>query len=151
MTPADRLRKATARRHQGCTPLVKPLSRRRAGRDPPAAARRDVMESTTVTDPPGPDGLLPPEMARRAEEIGVRKANLDAASTFVLAVLAGAFIALGAVFSTTVVAGTAGVVPYGITRLLAGVVFCLGLVLVVVGGAELFTGNALIVWAWASG
>lgn len=90
-------------------------------------------------------------MARRAEEIGARKAHMDAVTTFVLAGLAGAFIALGAVFATTVSAGAADVVPYGIARLLAGLVFCLGLVLVVVGGAELFTGNTLIVMAWASG
>ena len=90
-------------------------------------------------------------MALRAEDVGALKANLDATSTFVLAVLAGAFIALGALFATTVTAGTAGSVPFGIARLLAGLVFCLGLVLVVVGGAELFTGNALIVMAWASG
>jgi formate transporter FocA len=67
-----------------------------------------------------------------------------------LAVLAGAFIALGAVFMTTVTAGASGVLPYGIARLLGGVAFCLGLILVVVAGAELFTGNNLIVMAWAS-
>jgi formate transporter len=96
------------------------------------------------------DALLPPEMARKAEAVGVTKAGLDAMSTFLLAVLAGAFIALGAVFATTVVAGT-GELPYGVVRLLAGTVFSLGLVLVVVGGAELFTGNNLIVMAWAAG
>lgn len=88
-------------------------------------------------------------MAVRAEEVGASKARLDAATTFVLAVLAGAFIALGAIFSTTVLAG-AGALPYGLARLLGGLAFCLGLVLVVVGGAELFTGNTLIVMAWAS-
>jgi formate transporter FocA len=97
------------------------------------------------------DALLPPQIAVRAEEVGVAKANRDATTTFVLAVLAGAFIALGAVFATTVSAGSAGVVPYGVARLLAGVVFSLGLILVIVGGAELFTGNTLIVMAWASG
>jgi formate transporter FocA len=96
------------------------------------------------------DALLPAEMAAKAEEIGVKKAALDAASLFVLAVLAGAFIALGAVFSTTVAAGTPGALPYGVVRLLAGLVFSLGLILVVVGGAELFTGNNLIVMAWAN-
>jgi formate/nitrite transporter FocA (FNT family) len=64
--------------------------------------------------------------------------------------LSGAFIALGAIFSTTVSAGTAGNLPFGVARLLAGLVFCLGLILVVVGGAELFTGNTLISMAWAS-
>jgi formate transporter FocA len=102
-------------------------------------------------NPPRIDSLLPPEMASRAEEVGVKKANLDAVSLFVLAVLAGAFIALGAIFSTTAVAGAAGALPYGVGRLLAGLVFSLGLILVVVGGAELFTGNNLIVMAWASG
>lgn len=100
---------------------------------------------------PSLDALLPPDMARRAEEIGASKAGMDAVTTFVLALLAGAFIALGAVFATTVMTGGAGVLPYGVVRLLGGLVFCLGLILVVVGGAELFTGNALIVMAWAGG
>jgi len=97
------------------------------------------------------DALLPADMAARAEEIGVKKANLDVASMFALAVLAGAFIALGAIFATTVLAGSAGALPYGVARLLAGAAFSLGLILVLVGGAELFTGNNLIVMAWASG
>ena len=97
------------------------------------------------------DALLPAEMAKRAEYIGVRKAEMPLLTTLVLAVLAGGFISMGAVFATTVSAGTSGVLPYGVSRLLTGVVFCLGLILVVVGGAELFTGNILIVMAWASG
>jgi formate/nitrite transporter len=68
----------------------------------------------------------------------------------VLSVLAGAFIAFGAIFATTVMAGGAGM-PYGVLRLLTGVVFSVGLIMVVVAGAELFTGNNLIVMAWASG
>ena len=96
----------------------------------------------------GLDALPPPEMARRAEQIGVAKAGLSAANTFALAVLAGAFVALGAIFATTVTAGGAGL-PWGVSRLLAGVAFSLGLILVVVAGAELFTGNNLIVMAWA--
>jgi len=96
------------------------------------------------------DALLPPEMAVKAEQIGVKKAQLNGASVFVLAVLAGAFIALGAIFATTVIAGAGDKLPYGLTRLLAGLAFSLGLILVIVGGAELFTGNNLIVMAWAS-
>jgi formate transporter len=96
------------------------------------------------------DALLPAEMAEKAELSGVRKATLDIPSSFTLAVLAGAFIALGAVFATTVVAGGSGTLPYGVLRLLAGTVFSLGLILVLVAGAELFTGNNLIVMAWAS-
>jgi formate transporter len=94
------------------------------------------------------DALLPPEMARRAEEIGVKKAGMDAATMFALAILAGAFIAMGAVFATTTLTGATDM-PYGVARLLAGLTFSLGLILVVVAGAELFTGNNLIVMAWA--
>jgi len=96
------------------------------------------------------DALLPAEVAAKAEMSGVKKATLDIPSSFTLAILAGAFIALGAVFATTVVAGGSGALPYGVVRLLAGIVFSLGLILVLVGGAELFTGNNLIVMAWAS-
>lgn len=99
----------------------------------------------------GLDALLPPAIANRAEEIGESKARLDALSTFVLAVLAGAFIAWGAAFSTVVVVGASDSIPFGVTKLLAGLSFCLGLLLVVIAGAELFTGNNLIVMAWASG
>jgi formate transporter len=107
------------------------------------------------------DALLPAEMAGRAEQGGIKKAHLDFPHMLVLAILAGAFIALGALFSTTVSAGSTTVtdasggvaflagLPYGIVKLLAGLAFSLGLILVVVAGAELFTGNNLIVMAWA--
>jgi formate transporter len=95
------------------------------------------------------DALLPPDMARRAEAIGIRKAKLDFWTMFALAILAGAFIAAAAVYATTVWTGGAAL-PYGVNRLLGGLVFCLGLILVVVAGAELFTGNNLIVMAWAA-
>ncbi len=109
------------------------------------------------------DSLLPAEMATRAEYLGVRKAEMPVFSMLMLSVLAGAFISLGAIFATTVAAGGMSVtaadgavafttgLPYGVTRLLVGLAFSLGLILVVVGGAELFTGNTLIVMAWASG
>lgn len=108
------------------------------------------------------DALLPAEMATRAEYVGVRKAETPVIKMFALAILAGAFIALGAIFATTIASGSMAIravdgtlvyssgLPYGVTRLLTGLVFCLGLILVVVGGAELFTGNNLIVMAWAS-
>lgn len=95
------------------------------------------------------DALLPQEMAEKAEEIGIRKTRLPFITLFALAILAGAFIALGAVFATNTAAGTSAL-PYGVGRLLVGLSFCLGLILVVVAGAELFTGNNLIVMAWAS-
>jgi formate transporter len=97
------------------------------------------------------DALLPAEMAEKAEHIGVDKTRLDTMSLLALAVLAGAFVAFGSMFSIVVSAGADGVLPYGVIRLLAGLVFSLGLILVIVGGAELFTGNTLMVMACASG
>jgi formate transporter len=99
----------------------------------------------------GIDALMPLEIARKAERVGAQKVRVDATTLLVLSILAGAFIALGAMFATTVLAGSSGVVPFGLARLLAGLVFCLGLILVVLGGAELFTGNTLMVMAWAAG
>ena len=107
------------------------------------------MTSSEVFTPVGLDAIAPPGMARKAEEVGEAKAGLSAANTLALGVLAGAFIAMGAIFATTVTAGGSSL-PYGVARLLAGVAFSLGLILVVVAGAELFTGNNLIVMAWAS-
>lgn len=95
------------------------------------------------------DALLPAETAEKAEEVGARKARLDAVTLLVLSVLAGAFIALGAMFSTTILSG-ATAAPWGIARFVAGLGFSVGLILVVVGGAELFTGNTLMVMALAS-
>jgi formate transporter FocA len=107
------------------------------------------------------DALLPAEMALRAEKIGVSKAHMGLFTLFALGVLAGIFIALGAIFATTVTAPTMGVnpatgeqmatwLPFGITKLIGGFAFCLGLILVVVAGAALFTGNNLIIMAWAN-
>jgi formate transporter len=95
------------------------------------------------------DALVPQEVALKAEAVGAAKARLDTLSLLALAVLAGAFIAFGAIFMTTTVAGSAGALPFGVARLLGGIVFSLGLILVVIGGAELFTGNNLMVMAWA--
>ena len=97
----------------------------------------------------GHDAFSPGEIAGLVETRGVAKANAPAFTTFVLGVVAGAFIALGAVLSTTVATGSS--LGYGPTRWLAGVAFSLGLILVVVAGAELFTGNNLIVMSVVAG
>lgn len=102
-----------------------------------------------MTEPFTIDAFTPPEIAKRVEAVGVRKATADHLSVFVLAVLAGAFISLGAIFSTTVATGSSEL-PFGVAQLLIGLAFCLGLILVVVGGAELFTGNNMLAMAWAS-
>ena len=93
------------------------------------------------------NAYAPGEIARRVEFSGVAKADLSLLQTLALAVLAGAFIAFGGMSYTVVVTGSE--LGFGPTRLLGGVAFSLGLVLVVVGGAELFTGNNLIAMAWA--
>lgn len=95
------------------------------------------------------NALLPPAMALACEAAGATKAERDAITLVVLGVLAGAFIALGAIFMTVVLTG-AGELPWGVARLLAGLAFSLGLILVIVGGAELFTGDSLMIVAYAS-
>lgn len=100
---------------------------------------------------PSVNALLPKEMAVKAEQTGVDKTRQDFMCLLVLSVLAGAFIAFGAIAAAVVGAGAAGELPHGIVQFLRGAVFSLGLILVVVGGAELFTGNNLMVMAWASG
>ncbi|CBE69334.1 MAG: formate/nitrite transporter family protein [Candidatus Methylomirabilis oxygeniifera] len=99
-------------------------------------------------DQPFSDAYPPREIARKVESLGVAKARTDALTLLVLAVLAGAFISLGALFF--IVAVTKSTLGFGMTRLVGGVSFCLGLILVVIAGAELFTGNNLIAMAWAS-
>lgn len=94
------------------------------------------------------DSLMPDKMAEEAEVAGIKKANRSFSKTFVLAILAGAFIAFGAIFATTVTAEPT--LSPSFTKLIGGIAFSLGLILVIVGGAELFTGNNLIVMAWAN-
>lgn len=95
------------------------------------------------------DALLPPEMALACEAAGTIKAGRDTVALIILGILAGAFIAFGAVFMTIVLT-EAGELPWGVSRLLAGTVFSVGLILVIVGGAELFTGDSLMIVACAS-
>jgi formate/nitrite transporter len=87
-------------------------------------------------------------MAQRVLKVGVAKARLPVPDSLILAVLAGAFIGLGAAFATLTTTGS--LLGLGPTRVLGGLTFSLGLILVVVAGAELFTGNNLVAMAWAS-
>ncbi len=91
------------------------------------------------------DAHTPAHIAELIEVAGVNKAKLPAAQMLVLAGLAGVFIGFGAAAYTMVMTGVDP--SFGPARLLGGIVFALGLILVVVGGAELFTGNALMVMA----
>lgn len=96
----------------------------------------------------GHDAYSPDQIAERIEGIGVSKAHLPAVKVTALGVLAGGFIGLGALFYTIVVADPS--LGFAAQRVLGGVVFSLGLILVVVAGAELFTGNNLMVMSWVT-
>ncbi|MFW6118515.1 MAG: formate/nitrite transporter family protein [Chloroflexota bacterium] len=89
------------------------------------------------------DAYSPPEIAKRIAAVAEKKSGLDFFRMFVLAILAGVFIALGAEFYTLVVHDSG--LAFGLNNLVGGFAFCLGLILVVIAGAELFTGNTLIV------
>jgi len=94
------------------------------------------------------DAYVPSQMALRVEKAGIVKGNRDFFSTFMLAIMAGSFIGLGAVFFTFVIHDST--LSIGLTKLIGGFVFSLGLILVIITGAELFTGNNLIVMAFVS-
>ncbi len=97
------------------------------------------------------DAFPPAKMASRMEEVGVAKAKLRLDTMLALAILAGAFIGTGAIFATVVTTGLGSSgMGFGLIKLLGGLVFCLGLIAVVVAGAELFTGNNLVIMAYAS-
>ena len=97
----------------------------------------------------GFDCYSPREIAERVETVGVTKASLPFTSTVALGVLAGGFIGLGAMFATLVLSDSG--LDFAVARVLAGVVFSLGLILVVIAGAELFTGNNLLVMTCVAG
>lgn len=95
----------------------------------------------------GFDAFSPKEIAARVEAVGVTKARLPPLAMWMLGMAAGGFIGLGALYYTLVAADSD--LPFAASRLLGGLAFSLGLILVVVAGAELFTGNNLLVMAWA--
>ena len=95
------------------------------------------------------DAYSPQQIAERVDNIGVTKARLPLLSMAMLGMLAGAFIGLGALYYTLVVSDAS--LSFAVARVLGAVCFSLGLLLVVVAGAELFTGNNLLAMAWADG
>ncbi len=97
----------------------------------------------------GTDAYSPRQIAERVESLGVTKARLGVITTFSLAILAGGFIGLGAMFFTIVVSDSS--LAFAAQRVLGGLVFSLGLILVILAGAELFTGNNLLVMALVAG
>jgi formate transporter len=115
------------------------------GRETVASLEAVIDRASKITA----EDYSPPEVAQRAEAVGVTKGARDILSTVLLGVLAGVFIGLGAMFCTVVTTDSG--LGFGLTKLLGGLSFCLGLILVVMAGAELFTGNCLIVMSWMSG
>jgi formate transporter len=97
----------------------------------------------------GFDAFSPAQIAERVRDVGVAKARLPLVPLVMLGVLAGAFIGLGSLFAVIVYSDAS--LGFAAQRVLGGVVFSLGLFLVVVAGAELFTGNNLLAMAWADG
>jgi len=98
---------------------------------------------------PSFDAYTPREIAQRVQDVCLLKSRMTFLQLAMLGILAGAFIGLGALYYVIVVSDPA--LPHALQRVLGGVVFSLGLLLVVVAGAELFTGNNLIAMAWAEG
>ncbi|MFN3530977.1 MAG: formate/nitrite transporter family protein [Candidatus Brocadia sp.] len=94
------------------------------------------------------DAYSPPQIASRIDRVATVKARLSFAQTFILGVLAGVYIGIGAQFVTLVTCDST--LHFGLTSLIGGAVFSLGLMLVVIGGAELFTGNCLIIMGYVS-
>jgi formate/nitrite transporter len=96
----------------------------------------------------GLDAYSPKEIAERIENVGVTKARLPLFTMIALGVLAGGFIGLGGLYFILVTSDPT--LGFAASRVLGGLSFSLGLILVVVAGAELFTGNNLLVMAWAA-
>ena len=128
---------------------------KRGGASRPHTCDADHMtaEPSTPATTAVSDAYPPPEIAARVCKVGLAKVTTPVSTMIALAVLAGAFISLGALFYiVTMTTGKNGPpFPFGLLRVAGGITFSLGLVLVVVGGAELFTGNNLIAMAWAVG
>jgi formate transporter len=97
-----------------------------------------------------PSTFTPLQIYEKVIISGIAKSKLSFTPMFLLALLAGMYIAFGGFFSTVVATGMIGIWPYGLMKVLQGLVFSLGLILVVVGGAELFTGNMLMVIPFAA-
>ena len=93
------------------------------------------------------EAFSPRQIAAKVESIGVVKARLPIFTMLMLGVMAGVFIGMGSMFYVIVKSDAA--LSFAISGILGGIAFSLGLILVIVAGAELFTGNNLLVMSWA--
>lgn len=99
-------------------------------------------------DPRSVDAYAPREVAQRVRTAGIEDTGRSLVTTLWLALIGGAMLGLGAAGATAAMAGSTS--GFGTTRFVGGIVFGLGLTLVMVGGGELFTSNNLIAMAWVS-
>lgn len=105
----------------------------------------NIKNLTQVIDP---NAYSPPQIAARIANVAIAKARLSFSQTFMLSVLAGVYLGMGAQFSTLVISDST--LHFGITSLIEGIVYSLGFILAVIGGAEVFTGNCLIIMGFVS-
>src|SRR5258707_10000818 len=110
-----------------------------------------MADQAPVPQPPifNLNAYSPAEIKEAIEKVGVKKTNLPLQASFMLAIVAGGSVGLGALYYTIIASDAE--LSFATIRVVGGLAFSLGLALVLVGGAELFTGNNLIVMAWASG
>ena len=127
---------------------VRPRGANEPGAFAPSRKKEVVAMAQSKADYPTPDCLAPAAIEAKTEAAGVAKANLPAPKAFLLAMFAGAFIAFGGLFFTVFLSDAS--LGWGAQRFVGGLAFCLGLVLVLICGAELFTGNSLMVCALKS-
>lgn len=127
---------------------VRPRGANEPGAFAPSRKKEVVAMAQSKADYPTPDCLAPAAIEAKTEAAGVAKANLPAPKAFMLAMFAGAFIAFGGLFFTVFLSDPT--LGWGAQRFVGGLAFCLGLVLVLICGAELFTGNSLMVCALKS-
>lgn len=108
-----------------------------------------LFREFTMSEIFGSDAFSPKEIAKRINNIGVAKVQLPLLSLLMLGILAGAFIGLGGLYFVLIKSDAT--LGFATSQVLGGLAFSLGLILVIVAGAELFTGNNLLVMAWAEG
>jgi formate/nitrite transporter len=128
------------------TMAVKRAVRRKVTEEKKAIGRFEMVMKSWQFPVPSLEDKAPRTIAETvAQTVGVAKATSPWLSVFVLGILAGAYIGFGGLLSTTVTFDAAAKWGIGFSKILAGGAFSVGLMLVVIAGAELFTGNNLMV------
>ena len=126
---------------------TKDMQMARTATQPPSTTQTVLPQQVDLTNSQvaalRPDALSPAEIEQKAESLATGKATMAASKLFFLAIMAGAFIACGATLFTLVQGDTQ--LPFAVKRVLGAFCFSVGLMLVVCCGAELFTGNCLMV------